>query len=181
MLYGCDEFGPLCTGQPQQDSSIRDTAPPRQDTDIPTPKGTDHTPPIMVPDMGDISAGHSPAANPTVIEAAILEGTPHAPLPATAAALPAPEQMYTPITIHAMTPTGIVTPHPTLATSPTYITHATPQTTASLAPATPTKQHRNLRQEKPKNAQDPQHPETQMFKDCHHTGFPSGFIIRFRK
>ena len=33
-----------------------------QGINIPTPKGTDHTPLIMVPDMEDISAGHSPTA-----------------------------------------------------------------------------------------------------------------------
>ena len=40
----------------------------------------------MAPDIGDISAGHSPAPIPTVTEAAVLEGTPHILLPATAAA-----------------------------------------------------------------------------------------------
>ena len=42
------------------------------------------------------------------------------------------------ITTHAMThPTGIITPHSTLATSPTDITHTTiPQTGDSLTPAT---------------------------------------------
>ena len=42
------------------------------------------------------------------------------------------------MTSHAMTPTGTVATHPTFATSPTDITHATPQTRASLSPATPT-------------------------------------------
>ena len=36
-------------------------------------------------------------------------------------------------------PTGIVAPHPAIATSSAHVTHTTnPQTTASLAPATPT-------------------------------------------
>ena len=48
---------------------------------IPTPKGTDHTPLIMIPDMEDISADHSPTAIPTVTEAAVSEGTPHTPYP----------------------------------------------------------------------------------------------------
>ena len=61
-----------------------------------------------------------------------------------------------PITTHAMTPAVIVAPHPTVTTSPTEVTHATPQTRASLAPATPTTQHRNLSPEKPNNGQDPQ-------------------------
>ena len=37
-----------------------------QGIDIPTSKGKDHIPPIMVPDMGDISANH----NPTTISSA---------------------------------------------------------------------------------------------------------------
>ena len=43
-----------------------------QGINIPTPKGTDHTPSIMVPDMGDISVGHSPAAVSTMTEAAVF-------------------------------------------------------------------------------------------------------------
>ena len=46
-----------------------------QGIDIPTPVGTDHTPPIMVPYMGDILAGHSPKDIPTVTETAVWEGT----------------------------------------------------------------------------------------------------------
>ena len=53
--------------------------------DTPTNKGTDHAPSI-VQDVGDISAGHSPTAIPTMTEVAVLEGTPHTPLPATTAA-----------------------------------------------------------------------------------------------
>ena len=52
---------------------------------MPTLEGTDNTPPIMVPDMGGILAGHSPATIPTLTEAAVSEGTPHAPYLATAA------------------------------------------------------------------------------------------------
>ena len=110
-------------------------------------KGTDHTP-IMVLDIGDISAGHSPAAIPTMTEAAVLEGTPHIPLPATAAVHAALWPIDTPITTHTMTPTDIVTPHPTLTTSPTDVTHTTLQTRASLTPATPTAQYINLSPEK---------------------------------
>ena len=50
---------------------------------IPTPKGTEYTPPIMVPDIGNISAGYSSATIPTVTEAAVSEDTPHTPHPAT--------------------------------------------------------------------------------------------------
>ena len=57
-----------------------------QGINICTPKGTDHTPHIMVPEMGDISAGHSPTTIPSMTEAAVSEGTHHAPYPATAAA-----------------------------------------------------------------------------------------------
>ena len=39
-----------------------------QGINIPIPKGTDHTPPIMVPYMGDISASDNPTAIPTVTE-----------------------------------------------------------------------------------------------------------------
>ena len=67
-----------------------------QDTNIPTPKGPDHTPPIMITDTGDISAGHSPATVPTVTEATVLEGKPCAPLPATTAACTAPWLMDVP-------------------------------------------------------------------------------------
>ena len=50
-----------------------------------TTGGTDHTS-IMVPDIGDISTGHSPALILTMTEAAVLEGTPHVLPPATIAA-----------------------------------------------------------------------------------------------
>ena len=157
-----------------------DTMPQRQilfRTSIyPHLKGTDCTPLIMVPDMGDISAGHSAATVPTMTEAAVLEGTPDAPLPATAAAHAALWLMDTPITTCTMTPTGIVTPHPTLATSPTDVSHATTETGTSLAPATPTAQHRNLSPEKPNSAQDPQSSINPLFKDCDHPGFPFKFF-----
>ena len=96
----------------------------------------------MAPDMGDISAGHSPAAICTMTEAAVSEGTPHTPNLATIAAHTALWPINAPITTCTMTPTGIVTPHPPLATSPTDVTHAIPQTRASLTPATPTTLHR---------------------------------------
>ena len=92
------------------------------------------------------------------MEAAVLEGTPHAPLPATTAACTALQPADVPITPHAMIPTGIVTSHPTLATSPTDTTHATPRTRAGLAPAATTTEHRDLSPEKSSNAQDPQSP-----------------------
>ena len=106
-----------------------------QGIDTPTTKGTDHTP-IMVPYIRDISAGHSPTAIPTMTEAPVLEGTPHPPLSATVAAHTTLWLMNAPVTTCAMTPTGIVTNRPALATSPTDITHATQQTRAGLTPAT---------------------------------------------
>ena len=128
-----------------------------QGINIPTPKGKDRTPPIMVPDMRDISEGHSPATIPTATEIAVLEGTPHAPLPATTAAPAALWLIDAAITTCALKPTGIVAPHPTLSIFLTDITHTTPQTASSLAPATPTAQHRNLN---PKNLNDTLRPST---------------------
>ena len=92
----------------------------------PITKGTDHT--LMVPDIGDISAGNSPAAIPTMTEAVVLEGMPIVNLPATAAAHATLWPMDIPITTCAMTPTDIVSPHLTLAISSTDITHANLQT-----------------------------------------------------
>ena len=116
---------------------------------IPTPGVKDHTPPIMVPDMGDISAGHSPVAIATVTRAAVSEGTHYTPHPATTAAHTTLWLMDVPITIHTVThPTGVVVHHPALATSPTDVTHATiPQNRAGLTPETPTGLHRNHSQE----------------------------------
>ena len=66
--------------------------------------------------------------------------------------------MDAPVIPHTMIPKGIVTPHPTLTTSPTSTTHATPWNRASLTPTTPTAQHKDLSPEKSSNAPDPQHP-----------------------
>ena len=59
-------------------------------------------------------------------EVAVLEGTPHAPLLNTAAGHTAIQPTDASITTHALSPTGIVTPHPVLTTSPADITHTTP-------------------------------------------------------
>ena len=149
-----------------------------QVNDTPTTKGTDHTP-IMVPDIGDISAGHNPTPVPTTTEAAALEGTLCNPLPATAAAYTALQPMDTPVTPHTVIPTGIVTPHPALAISPTGTTHATPQTGAGITPATPTAQHRDLSPEKSSNAQDPQPPINPTTPRLSPSRFPFRFFIRF--
>ena len=112
-----------------------------QGINTPTTRGTDHTP-IMALDIGDISAGHSPVLIPTESAAACV--TPHV--------------MDGPITPHTLLPTGKVTLHPTLTTSPVGATHATPQTGASLAPAAPSTQHKDLSPGKSSNAQDPKPP-----------------------
>ena len=125
---------------------------------IPTPEGTDHTPPIVIPYMVDISAGHSLAAIPTTTEVAVSESTPCTPHPATTAACNNLWLMDAPITTHAVTPTGIVTLHPAPAIFPTDVIYTSPQTRSSLSPASPTTLHRNLSQEKPSNIQDLQPP-----------------------
>ena len=131
-----------------------------QSIDMPTPEGMDDTPPIMVPDMGDISANHNPVTTPTMTGTAVSEGTHCTPHPATAEVYSTLWLMDAPIAIHAMLhPTMIVTPHPTLTTSPADVTHAIiPQTGTSLSLATPTALHRNHSHEKPGHFQDLQSP-----------------------
>ena len=128
-----------------------------QGINTPTIRGTYHTP-IMALDTGDISAEHSPTLIPTVTEAAVLEGTPHVLLPATAATHATPQPMDGPITPHAVIPSGIVALHPTLTTSPVGATLANPWTRASLTPAAPTTQHKDFSPGKSSNVQDPQPP-----------------------
>ena len=116
-----------------------------QSIDKPTPKGTNHTPPTMVTDMGDISTNHNHTSIPTMTGTpAVSEGTHCTPHPTTSAAPAALWPMDIPVAIHTVTHSScIVTPHAALATSPTDITHATiPQTRAGLNPATPTVLHR---------------------------------------
>ena len=95
-----------------------------QGINTPTTGETDITP-IMVPDIGDITADHSPSPVHPVTKAAALEGTPHTLLPATAAAHTTLQSMDPLVTLHAMIMTGTVTPHPALAISPTGTTHTT--------------------------------------------------------
>ena len=122
-----------------------------QSINTPVTKGTDHTP-IMVPDTGDISGGHSPANVPNTRISGVLEFTPHTLLPATVAAHNTLQAMDAPITSHTMIWKGIDAPHPAVITSPTGVINTTPQTHASLTPATPTAQHKDLRPEKASNA-----------------------------
>ena len=86
QCYGCDEFGNFA-----HDCSNK--IPPY----IPTPKGTDCTPPIMVPDMEDISANNNPTAIPTMTGAVVSEGTHDAPYFAIAASHTALWPMDAPI------------------------------------------------------------------------------------
>ena len=131
-----------------------------QGIDIPTPKGTDHTPPTMVTDMGDISTNHNPVSIPTTTGAAVSEYTHCAPHQATTEAHAALWLMDAPTAIHTMThPTGIVTPHPPFATSPKDITHAIiPPAGAGLTPVTLTALHRKHSQERTSHTQDLQPP-----------------------
>ena len=128
-----------------------------QGIDTSTLRGTYNTT-IMAPDIRDISAGHSPTPIHTVTEAAVLEGTPHTPLPTTAAACATPQLMDVPVTPCAVILTGTVASHPALTTFPTDTTHPIPQTRASLASATPTAQYKDLSPEKSSNNPDAQHP-----------------------
>ena len=88
QCYGCDELAILprtaLTRFLHQELHTT-TEELIQGIDTPTTRGTDYTP-IMVPDIGNISAGHSPTPIYTMTEAATLEGTPHTLLPATTAA-----------------------------------------------------------------------------------------------
>ena len=82
-----------------------------QVNDIPGPQGTDHTHPIMVSDMGDISPGHNSTPIPTAAGTVVSEGTHHAPYPATTAAHTNLWLIDASIAICSMPhPTGIVRP-----------------------------------------------------------------------
>ena len=100
----------------------------------------------------------SPATIPTATEAPVSEGTPCTLHVAAMAAHAALQPMDALITTHTMTPTSIEAPNPALITSHVDITHATPQTRASLTPATPTAMYRKHSQGKPSNVQDLQLP-----------------------
>ena len=85
-----------------------------------------------------------------------LRRHPQTLLPATKAAHTTLQSMDAPITHHAMIPTGIVAPHPTLTISPAVAIHATDQSqslSSNSHHATQGSQPRNI-----KNAQDPQPP-----------------------
>ena len=101
----------------------------------------------MVPDIGDITA--------------VLEGTPHTLLPATTAGHTTLQPKDT-----SITPYTKVTPLPKLNTS---LTGATPWTGASLTPATPTTQHKDLSQSNAQNStpNKPNCPQTVTIQDSH--------------
>ena len=160
-------------GMSQQDSSIRNTTPPWNISSKalihPTTRETDHTP-IMVPDIGDIT---DCSATPfhTITEAAALEGTPHALLPATTAAHATLQPMDTPFIPCAMMPTGIVAPHHALSISPTGTTQTTPTDKSWSPPAIPIMPHKDPNPGKSSNAQDPQPSRNPSHQNCHHPGF----------
>ena len=109
-----------------------------QGINTPTTRETDHTP-IMVPDIGDIRADHSPAPIHTATKAA-----PCTLLPATTADHTALQPMDIPVIPCTMITMGKVTPHLTLAISPTGATYTAPWSKAILTPAAPTMQHKIL-------------------------------------
>ena len=123
----------------------------------PHPRGTDHAPPTMVIDIRDISTYQNPTAIPTATGLAVSEGSQCTPHSATTVAHATFWVMDVPIAICTVTyQTGIVTPLPTLATSPMNITHTTiTQTRASLLLLHCTGKHS---QEKPSHTQDLQPP-----------------------
>ena len=172
---GCDKFHQFAKDFPTRSLPQEDHA---TKTDliqgINIPRGTAHTPPIMVPELRDISANHNPTTIPTVTGAAVSEGTHHTPHPATAVAYATLWLIDAPIAICIMThPTNIVTPHPALNISSRDVTHATiPQTRASLTPLTPTTLHRKHSQEKPSHTQDLQPPINPTFPRLSSSGIP---------
>ena len=101
-------------------------------------------------------------------EVAVLEGTPHALLPATAA---------TPATLQLMD--APITPHAIAASYPALTTYATLWTRAGLTPATPATQHKDTNAGKSSNVQDPQPPKTPPPQNCYHPGFSFRLFIRF--
>ena len=78
----------------------------------------------MVPDMGEISAGYSVTADPTITGAAVSVGTPCVSHPTTPAAHTTLQPMDAPITTHAMTQLA-VKQHPTVTTSPIDVIYTT--------------------------------------------------------
>ena len=152
QCYGCNEFGHFAQDCPtkflhqEHHATMADLT---QGINTPTTGGTD-CPPIMVPDIGDITADHNPAPVHTTTEASALQGTLHAFLPVIRPHHAELQLMDVPVTPHA-----ILTPHPALATSPTG---ATPWTRTSLTLTTHTTQHKDPNPGKSSNVQDPQLP-----------------------
>ena len=73
---------------PQEYHATKTGLVPGHYTPTSKPKGTDHNPPTMGTDMGDISTDHNHAANSTMTGAATFpEGTYCTPYPATVVAL----------------------------------------------------------------------------------------------
>ena len=129
----------------------------------------------MGTDMGDISTNHNHSAISSMTAAvADSRGTHCTPHPPSAADHTALWLMDAPIATCTMTHlTGIIAPHPTLATSADITLTTIPQTGASLTPATFTALHgKHSQWGKPSYTQDLQPPYIPPFQDCHHPGIP---------
>ena len=129
-----------------------------QSINILTPKGTGHTPPIKVPDMGDISAGQSPTTIPTMTETAVSEGTPSTPHPATMADCTAFQPMDASIT-HSCHDTNQHSCSPSSTchfSNRHHSCHSRPR--VGLASATSTALHRKIQPRKAKQHLRPSTP-----------------------
>ena len=179
----------LYTRQLQQDSSLRNTMPPRQVLF----QATIHLHMKEQITLHPLWAETWEPFQPITITpmfllvkgaAAVTEGIHHAPNPATAVVHSTLWLIDVPITTHAMThPTCIITLHPRLTTSPTNITDTTiPWTGAGLTAATLTVWIREHSQwGKSSYTWDLQPPCIPSFQDCCHPGLPIRFFLRFRQ
>ena len=116
QCYCCDEFGHFAQDCPTRffyQEYYVTMADHVQGINTPTTRGTDHTT-IKALDIGVTTADHIPTTVHNMTEAAALEGTSHALLPATITACATLQLMDAPITHCTMITTGTVTPLPTL-------------------------------------------------------------------
>ena len=152
-----------------------------QGINILTPKGTEHTPPTVVTDMGDISAGHNNATILTVTGAAAFsEGTHHAPHPVTTMAHAALWLLDAPIAICTVT-------HQTDSHTPSN-THQFSCRCHSCHYSTDWRQSHSsnsnctAQETQPmRNAKPHSRPPTLHKSHCDHPGLPIKFFLRFRQ
>ena len=128
QCFDCDEFGHFAQDCPNKIPPSGNTMLPREilfkASIFPHTRDSSHSP-TMVTDMGYISTNHNPATVPTMTGAAVSEDTQCSSSSHCSSSCCPFGQWVFPLTICAMTyPTSIVTPHPTLTTSPADITHA---------------------------------------------------------